>query len=67
MMQISRTNITVPATVRAAKGPSLLAHKIGSENHLQGFQQLLSLACGIALDDAFMVEQCDISPGSGSG
>jgi SAM-dependent methyltransferase len=61
MKQISRTNITVPATVRAAKGPSLLAHKIVSENHLQGCQQLLSLACGIALDEAFMVEQCDIS------
>lgn len=61
MMQNSKTNITVPAIVRSAKGPSLLAHKIVSENYLQGCQQLLSLACGIALDEAFMVEQCGIS------
>lgn len=46
-MEKYKTNITVPAIVRAAKGPSLLAHKIVSENHLQGCQQLLSLACGI--------------------
>lgn len=61
MIQKSKTNITVPAIVRAAKGPSLLAKKIVSENHLQGCQQLLSLACGIALDEAFMVDQCGIS------
>lgn len=61
MIQKSKTNITVPAIVRAAKGPSLLARKIVSENHLQGCQQLLSLACGIALDEAFMVEQGGIT------
>lgn len=56
-----KTNITRPEIIRSAKGPSPLAQKIVSENHLEGVRQMLSLACGIALDEAFMVDHCDIS------
>ncbi len=52
---MKRTNITSPATIRAAKEPSQLAKKLISGKYLQGFQQMLSLACSIALDEAFMV------------
>ena len=54
------TNTTKPEIIRTAKGPSPLAQKVVSENHLQGCRQMLSLACGIALDEAFMVDHCDI-------
>lgn len=60
-MPIIKTNITAPAIIRAAKGPSPLAQKVVSGNHLQGCRQLLSLACGIALDEEFIVDHCDIS------
>lgn len=56
-----KTNVTVPTVVNAAKGPSPLAQIIVSEKYLHDVQQLLSLACGIALDEAFMVEHCDVS------
>ena len=61
MIPDSKTNITTPAIIRAAKGPSPLAQKVVSGKYLQGFRQMLSLACGIALDEAFMVDHCDIS------
>ena len=60
-MPIIKTNITAPAIIRAAKGPSPLAQKVVSGNHLQGCRQMLSLACGIAFDEAFIVDHCDIS------
>lgn len=56
-----KTNITSPSIIRAARGPSLLAQKIVSENHLHDVQQMLSLACGIALDEAFIVDHCDLN------
>ena len=60
-MATQKTNITSPATIRAAKGPSQIAQKLVYGNYLQNVTQMLSLACGIALDEAFMVEHSDIS------
>lgn len=57
----SKTNITKSAIIRAAKGPSPLAQKVVSGKYLQGFRQMLSLACGIALDEDFMADRCDIN------
>ncbi|NOR24859.1 MAG: methyltransferase domain-containing protein [Desulforhopalus sp.] len=61
MMPNSKTNITKPAIIKAAKGPSPLAQKVVSGKYLQGCRQMLSLACGIALDEAFMADHCDIN------
>ena len=60
-MLIEKKNITAPAIIRAAKNPSPLAQKIVSENHLKGCREMLSLACGIALDEAFIADNCDIN------
>jgi SAM-dependent methyltransferase len=61
MMPTAKTNITSAAIIKTAKGPSPLAQKVVAENHLQGCRQMLSLACGIALDEAFIVDQYEIS------
>ncbi|MCP4339729.1 MAG: hypothetical protein GY799_12760, partial [Desulfobulbaceae bacterium] len=61
MMPTAKTNITSAAIIKTAKDPSPLAQKVVTENHLQGCRQMLSLACGIALDEAFIVDHCEIS------
>jgi len=61
MILNSKTNITAAAIIRAAKGPSPLAQKVVSGKYLQGFRQMLSLACGIALDEAFMADHFDVN------
>ncbi len=61
MQPIAKTNIPIPAAVRAAKGPSLLAKKIVAEDHLQNCRCMLSLACGIGLDEAFIADHCPIN------
>jgi len=38
-----------------------MAQKLVSENHLLNFQKMLSLACGIALDEAYIIDHCDIN------
>ena len=60
-MATAKTNITSAAIIKTAKGPSPLAQKVVAGNHLQGCRQMLSLACGIALDEAFIVDHCDIN------
>jgi SAM-dependent methyltransferase len=61
MMPTAKTNITSAAIIKTAKGPSPLAQKVVAENHLQDCRQMLSLACGIALDEAFIVDHCAIN------
>lgn len=60
-MPTAKTNITSAAIIKTAKGPSPLAQKVVAENHLQDCRQMLSLACGIALDEALFVDHCEIS------